>query len=143
MNINPAQKLAKRAMAQIGMLSAQLLLGMAVNLIGLPKEVNGSAKVATTSFLILHIGIGIGLLIGSLMAVKLARKVNSHFVRDAWIGVLLVVTTFVVGVLTMILGNNWLSYIMTVGFLASFLLYGAMFVYAGRQSYVSKSNFNE
>lgn len=134
MNTDPARKLSKRALAQISMLSAQLLLGMAVNLIGLPKEISGNGKIATSIFLVLHVGIGLGLLVGSLMAVKLARRVNSHFMRDAWIGVMLIVSTFAAGVLTMILDNNWWSYVMTVGFLTSFLLYGAMFVYAGRQA---------
>ena len=48
MTPDPARKLAKRAVAQIAMLSAQLLLGMAVNLIGLPKEASGTSKIATT-----------------------------------------------------------------------------------------------
>lgn len=134
MNANPARKLAKRALAQVGMLSAQLLLGMAVNVIGLPKDVGGSAKVATTIFLILHVGIGIGLVAGSLMAVRLARKVSAHFARDAWVGVLLITSTFTAGILTILLDNNWWSYVMSVGFLVSFLLYGAMFMYAERQS---------
>lgn len=133
MNTDPARKLSKRALAQIGMLSAQLLLGMAVNLIGPPREISGSGKIATSIFLVLHVGVGLGLLAGSLMAVKLARRVDLHFVRDAWIGVVLIASTFIAGVLTMTFDNNWWSYAMTVGFLASFLLYGAMFVYAGRQ----------
>jgi hypothetical protein len=134
MNTTAASKLAKRARAQIAMLSAQLLLGMAVNLIGMPKEVSGGSKVATTTFLALHILIGIGLLVGSLLAVKRALAVSPHFVRDAWIGVALVTVTFVSGMLTFMLDNNWWSYAMAAGFLASYLLYGAMFVYADRQS---------
>jgi hypothetical protein len=103
---------------------------MAVNLIGLPKDTSGTNKIATTVFLALHVLISLGLLIGSLLAVKRARAIGSHFIRDAWVGVVLVVGTTTAGVLTMISGSNWFSYIMAVGFLASFLLYGSMLMSA-------------
>ncbi len=134
MSENAANKLAKRAVAQVGMLSAQFLLGMAVNLIGLPKETSGLSKGATTVFLSIHGIVGLALLMGSLLAVRRARSVSPHFVRDAWIGVGLVVFTLVAGLLTLFQDNNWWSYLMAVGFLAALLLYGAMFVYASRQA---------
>jgi len=134
MTPDPARKLAKRAVAQIAMLSAQLLLGMAVNLIGLPKEASGTSKIATTVFLVLHVGIAVGLLVGSLLAIRLARAVGPHFVRDTRIGAAVITATAVAGVLAFVRDNNWWSYAMTVGFLLAFLLYGAMFVYAGRQA---------
>ena len=132
MKTDAVDKLAKRAIAQIVMLSAALLLGMAVNLIGLPSETEGGSKVATMIFLGVHVAIGIGLVIGSLLAVKRASAVAPRFVRHAWMGVAVVAITFISGVLVMATESNWWSYLMATGFLAAFLLYGAMFVHADR-----------
>jgi len=132
MNTDPTTKLAKRALAQLSMLSAQLLLGMAVNLIGLPSETQGGSKLATTIFLIIHAGIGVGLLAGSLMTIKRARSVAPRFVKHAWTGVALVAITFAAGALTAIQKSNWWSYAMAVGFLATFWLYGAMYIHVDR-----------
>jgi hypothetical protein len=125
-----ARKLSKRSFAQIGMLTAELLLGMAVNLIGVPSQTTGGAQAATTIFLSLHVLIGIGLIVGSLLTVRLALKAGPQFIRLAWAGVVLIALTFIAGALTMATNNNWLSYLMAVGFMASLLLYGALLVNA-------------
>lgn len=123
-------KLEHSARHIIMMLTIQFLLGMAVSLIGPPKEASGGAKIATTVFLALHVLIAIGLVIGAVMAFSAAKKLGSGFKRLASFASASIGATFVAGVLTMITGNNWWSYLMAAGFITSLLLYGAIVVRA-------------
>ncbi len=127
--------LIRRAQAQINMLTVMFLLGMAVNLIGLPSETSGIAKTATTIFLGLHALIGLGLLVGAALTIRLSAA-GTDLRRLAGIGALLIVITFVAGVLTLALDNNWWSYLMAAGFIASYLVYIGMLMQA-RQTPVS------
>ncbi len=119
-NASSAGPLIRRAQAQINMLTVMFLLGMAVNLIGLPSETSGVAKTATVIFLGLHVLIGLGLLVGSVLTIRLA---GTNLRRLAGIGALLIVITFIAGVLTLAFDNNWWSYLMAAGFIASYLVY--------------------
>lgn len=124
---SPKGQLAKRGEAQLGMLTTMFLLGMAVNLIGLPSENEGTAWLATTIFLVLHVFVAIGLVVGSLLTVKRAAAVGKQFVTHAWIGVGVIAATFVAGILTASTESQWWSYAMAAGFIASFWVYGTLY----------------
>lgn len=123
-------KLRDRARGQIFMLSAQFLLGMGVNLIGLPSDTSGTAKTTTQILLGLHVLISLGLLVGAGISLRLARKAGEPFVRLAWIGATGIAITVTAGILTAATKSNWWSYLMALGFMASLLLYGAVFTRA-------------
>jgi hypothetical protein len=120
--------LVTRATAQIRMLTAMFLLGMVVNLIGMSSATSSIAKITYNISLVLHILIGIGLLVGSIVMVRPARQAEPGLGRLAWAGLALIAGTFVTGVLAMELDNDWWSFIMSVGFMASFLVYGYMLI---------------
>lgn len=119
-------KLRRRLVGQLGMLTVEFLLGTGVNLIGLPKENTGAAKVVTTILLTVHIAVAVGLIVGAILTVRYAARMGSRANRLSWTGAVLVFVTIIAGVLTMALGSNWWSYTMAVGFIASFLVYGMM-----------------
>jgi len=127
---NSSQRLLikKQARDQLGGLSVMFLLGMAVNLIGLPSETKGSIQTITTILVGLHALLGIGLIAGSILTVLRAK--SSVFLKLALIGLVIIVFTFFCGVMTLNTENNWWSYAMSVGFLASFWIYGVLFVKA-------------
>jgi len=110
------------------MLTAMFVLGMAVNLIGLPQETTGPARIATLLFLALHVLIAVGLVIGSVSTLRLTRNAAPQLGRLAGIGAALIAATFIAGVLALWLKNDWWSYAMALGFIGSFLLYGSLYV---------------
>lgn len=116
----------RQARDQLGGLTLIFLLGMAVNLIGLPSEVTGGAQTATSVLLSLHILVAIGLVAGSVVTVIRAR--GSSFLRLAAIGLAAIALTLVCGVITVSTGDARWSYAMSVGFIASFWIYGLVFV---------------
>jgi hypothetical protein len=124
------QKLGRRAQAQLVMLLAQFLLGMGVNLIGLPSETTGGARVVTVAALVAHVAIAVGLIVGAILTVRRTARLGPELRRLSWIGLILVAITTVVGVLTMILTSNWWSYLMAVGFVALVITYGTLYVRA-------------
>jgi hypothetical protein len=118
---------SKRARAQIVMLLAQFLLGMGVNLIGLPSETSGVALGVTVAALVGHVAIALGLTVGAILTVRLAASMPGHRAL-AWSGLLLVVVTIAAGVPTMLLDSNWWSYLMAVGFAALLVVYGRLYL---------------
>ncbi len=111
---------------QLAGLTLMFLLGMAVNLIGLPSEVTGAAQTATTVLLSLHILVAVGLVAGSVVTVLRARA--SSLLPLAAIGLAVIALTFVCGAVTVSTGDARWSYAMSVGFIASFWIYGLLFV---------------
>ena len=123
-------RLAKRARGQLMMLSAQFLLGMGVNLIGLPSETTGGAKVATNTLLGFHILTSVGLIVGAALVIRRASRLNRGLVSRAVAGGVLVVVTVVAGVLAWMLESNLWSYVMAVGFIGLFVVYGDLLLRA-------------
>jgi heme A synthase len=124
--MNDAFPINRQARDQLGGLTLMFLLGMAVNLIGLPSEVTGGAQTATTVLLSLHIFVAFALVAGSVVALLRARA--SSFFRLAAIGLAVIALTFVCGAITVSTGDALWSYAMSVGFIASFWIYGLLFV---------------
>ena len=136
-NVGMGGPLALRARAQVAMLTVMFLLGMAVNLIGMPSETSGLAKTFTSIFLGLHALIGLGLLVGAFLTIRLASAAGENLMRLAWVGGLLVLITFIAGVLTLAFNNDWWSYLMAAGFIASYLVYIGLLMQARGQATVS------
>ena len=120
----------REARNQLVFLSAQFLLGIAVNLIGQPSETTGAAHAVSTVLLGLHVVVAIGLLAGAVMVIRAARGGGKRPRQLARAGAVLIGLTVIAGVMTVITKNNWWSYTMAVGFIASMLLYGSLLVRA-------------
>ena len=116
---------------QVMGLAVQFLLGMAVNLLGLPAETTGAAHAATIAFLAAHIVVSAGMLAGAFMVVRAAARAGDRWRRLAIWGAAAIVATIAAGILTLITNSNWWSYAMAVGFIASLLVYGGILVRAG------------
>ena len=115
---------------QIIGLSAQFLLGMAVNLIGLPSETTGTAHTVSNILLGLHILLAAALVANAVMVVRAARNGSSRQNQLARWSAALITLTFVTGLLTLITKSNWWSYAMATGFIASLGLYIALLIQA-------------
>ena len=120
----------REARNQLVFLSAQFLLGMAVNLIGQPSETTGAAHAVSTVLLGLHVVVAIGLVAGAVMVIRAARGGGDRPRQLARSGAVLIGLTVIAGVMTVITKNNWWSYAMAAGFIASVLLYGSLLVRA-------------
>lgn len=116
---------------QIMGLAVQFLLGMAVDLLGLPAQTTGAAHAATLAFLGAHIVVSAGMLAGAFMIVRAAARAGDRWRRLAIWGGAAMVVTVAAGVLTLITSSNWWSYAMAAGFIASLLIYGTILVRAG------------
>ena len=111
---------------QVMGLAGVFLLGMAVNLIGLPSETSGAAHVASIALLAAHVLIALGLLIGTVMLIRAAAGLGGRWRRQAVTGAIAIVAAFGAGALTLATKNNWWSYAMAVGFIAALLAYGSL-----------------
>jgi heme A synthase len=127
-----AAVLARRARGQVMMLAISFLLGMGVNLIGLPEEASGAAKVTTAILLALHILIALGLLAGAALCLWRSGPLTDRDRTWALAGGILVVLTIVAGILTTSTDNNWWSFVMAVGFILSVVVYVNLLVSASR-----------
>jgi len=109
---------------QVMGLASVFLLGVAVNLIGLPAETSGAAHLASIAFLAAHALIGLGLVIGTVPLLRAAAKLGGLWRRRAITGAAAIAVAVVAGILTLATKNNWWSYTMAVGFIAALLAYG-------------------
>ncbi|HUZ18292.1 MAG TPA: hypothetical protein VMV68_07880 [Spirochaetia bacterium] len=116
------------ARGQLFMLLFQFLFGMAVNLIGMPSEASGAGRTATTVFLAVHVLVAIGLIVGSIRVVVFAGRLESPPTALAWVGLVVIVIAFAAGILNMMTGSGWWSYLMAASATVSLLLYGILFV---------------
>ena len=122
--VSPAESLRRRSREALSALAVMFLLGMAANLIGEPT---GTFVIVVDSIIMgLHILIAIGLVAVGVRALLAARKTALGERAALW-GLIVIIVTFLAGVLTLITGNEWASYVMSVGFLAAAALYGATF----------------
>jgi hypothetical protein len=115
---------------QVMGLAAQFLLGMAVNLLGLPSQARGAAHTATTVFLAAHALITLGLLAGAVMIIRAAGRPRAPSRQLATGGAIAIAATTAAGILTMTTKSNWWSYSMALGFITSLLVYGSLLMQA-------------
>jgi hypothetical protein len=107
---------------QIMGLVSVFLLGMAVNLTGLPSQTSGGAHLASIAFLAAHALIALGLIIGTVLLLRAAARLGGQWRRRAVADTAAVTA----GILTVLTSSNWWSYIMAVGFITALLAYGSL-----------------
>ena len=78
----------------------------------------------------LHVVVAIGLLAGAVLVIRAARGGGDRPRQLARAGAFLIGLTVIAGLMTVITKNNWWSYTMATGFIASVLLYGSLLVRA-------------
>ena len=74
--------------------------------------------------------VAIGLLAGTVIVIRAARGGGKRPRQLARSGAVLIGLTVIAGAMTVITKNNWWSYTMAAGFIASMLLYGSLLVRA-------------
>jgi hypothetical protein len=107
-------------------LTSVFLLGMAVNLIGLPADTSGAAHVASIAFLAAHALITLGLVIGTVMLLRAAARLGGRPRSQAIAGATAIAVAAAAGILTLITKSGWWSYAMAVGFIAALLASGSL-----------------
>lgn len=121
----PAAHLRRRSREALTALAVQYLLGMAANLIGEPDST--VVRVIDAIIVILHILIAVGLVVVSIRVLLAARSAGVGERLALW-GLVVMVVTFLAGVLTIAIGSDWASYAMAVGFLVAAALYAGTFL---------------
>ncbi len=128
-----SKPLSSRIQAQFGLLIIQFLLGMAVNLIGLPNEVSGGVRTFDQILLGLHVLAAVGLIINAVMIARWAGGQSPSIIKLARGSAAAIGLATIFGVLT--LSGHWSnlwSYGMAVSFIAAFALYGRLFSESNR-----------
>lgn len=120
------RRVIRGVQSQLGLLAAQFLAGMGVNVLGLPSEATeAGVKLTSTILLGLHVVVALGLIGGTF---GVYRRLPSQLKPwGSYAGIALVVS-FIFGGLAM---GEWLpelwSYLMAVGFLVAAALYAYLF----------------
>jgi hypothetical protein len=130
--VSAAAVLNRRARSQLSQLGLQFLLGMGVNLIGLPSENTGAAKVITGILLGLHVLLSLGLLVVAALCLLRSGPLDDALRNQALVGAVLIVLSFVAGILDTSLGSHWWSFLMALGFIGAFFVYGRIYVRTAR-----------
>jgi len=130
--LNPDRKanlaeLRGRVRAQVAMLVSIFLLGMAVALIG--DRAATWAKVLKGILLGLHVLVAIGLIVGGILAFRIALRLGGKLARTARVAGMGVGVGVIGGILTLTppWGDLW-SYLMAVGFIVALLFNGFLYL---------------
>lgn len=122
---NTSEDLVRRSREALSALAAQFLLGMGANLLGSPEDNTGAARIVAGIVLGLHALVGIGLIVVAVRAWLVARREGIARRAALW-AFIVIILTFLAGVGTMFTGSDWLSFAMSVGFVAAAALYVAV-----------------
>jgi hypothetical protein len=122
----PTAAVRHLARHQVMGLASVFLLGMAVNLIGLPSQTSGVAHLASVAFLAAHALIALGLVIGTVLLLRAAARLGGRWRGQATAGAAAIAVAVAAGILTVITSSNWWSYAMAAGFIAALLAYGSL-----------------
>ena len=117
--------LVRRSREALSALALQFLLGMGANLIGSPEENEGAARVFGSILVGLHGLVGIGLIVVAVRVWTTARRAGVAQRAGLW-GFVVIIVTFLAGVATLFTGSDWLSFVMSVGFVVAAALYIAV-----------------
>ncbi|WP_229866419.1 hypothetical protein [Sinomonas cellulolyticus] len=123
--------LLRRSLEALSALGAQFLLGMGANLFGSPEDAAGGARIAAGIVLGLHALVGLGLVVVGIRVLTAARRLDVESTTAVW-ALAVVVLTFLAGLGTMMTGNDWLSFAMSVGFAVTAALYVRTLLAAAR-----------
>ena len=112
------ERLRTRLRGMLAMLALVFLLGMGANLIGAPDENNGVGRIVSIVLVALHALLAIGIVATAIRVMPAARD-SGIGRREAMIGLVTVIITFLAGIGTVLTGSGWLSFIMAAGFLVA------------------------
>jgi len=124
------QRTSREALSALGV---QFLLGMGTNLIGLPSENSDGSRIVAAVVLGLHALVGLGIIIVGVRVLLAARAEGRGRGPALW-ALVTGVVTFLIGVGTLLTDNGWLSFLMSVGFLAGAVLYVATYMLGSRSA---------
>lgn len=120
--------MARKLRTIIGMLVAIFILGMAVNLVGVPdKDASVVHNIFSGIFIALHVLTAIGILVTATQLMRLSADLQKSEVKRLARGFGAVGIAFFAGITTMVVPSPWseiASFIMAVGFIAALILYG-------------------
>lgn len=122
-DLTKARHLARH---QVMGLTGTFLLGMAVNLIGLPSQTSGGGHIAGLAFLAAHVLIALGLVLRAVMILRAIPRGSGMWRKQAILGAAAISATTAAGVLTLLTKSNWWSYAMAAGFITALLTYGSI-----------------
>jgi len=126
--------LTQRIRQQFATLIVQFLLGMSVNLIGLPDEVDSKTLKLIDQFAVgLHVLIAIGLIVTAIGINRVTSKQAPGLRKLAGGGGGGVGVAILGGIGTFALHGGWsnvASFVMAVGFIGAILAYGQLYVRA-------------
>lgn len=118
--------LERATRGQLVLLLVQFAVGMAVNILGLPAGTKGAVRIETTIVLAGHLLVAAGLVVGAVATLVLSRGRGHTAMAARSLGAILV--AFCAGVLDLLTGSDWWSYLMAVAATAAIALYGALLV---------------
>jgi hypothetical protein len=111
----------------LGMLTAQFVLGMSLNLIGRPGP--GSLMTIVWIILILHALLAIGLIVNAVKTAKLSSSAVPPIQRQVRRGFGSLLLAFLSGLMTLSpFAKDFFSFVMAVGFMMAFVFYGLALV---------------
>lgn len=120
--------LHRRSREALSALALEFVLGMSINL--LPDDGGAAVRVLRSVVLGLHVLVGIGIVIVAVRVLLAARRQGIGATESLW-ALVGAAVTFVAGVLTIVLDNDWFSFVMAIGFLATAALYVRTLVISG------------
>ncbi|MFH8253217.1 hypothetical protein ACH3VR_22820 [Microbacterium sp. B2969] len=120
--MNSSEALVRRSREALSALALQFLLGMGANLLGSPDENSGAAQIVAGVILGLHALVGIGVIIVAVRVWLVARR-QGVAQRPALWAFIVIILTFLAGIGTMVTDSGWMSFLMSVGFVAAAALY--------------------
>jgi len=131
----PSNKLFSGVRHLLIMIIAQFLLGMAINLIGLPSETTAFARIATSVILGIHILVALDLIAMAILTIR--RTMGTADATLSWYGAGGILLAIVGGALVFSPGAGWWSYVMTIGAVGSLLAYGLLYIRGVRSARAS------
>jgi hypothetical protein len=111
-------------------LASVFLLGMAVNLTGLPSQTRGAAHLVSIAFLAAHVLIALGIVVGTVLLLWAAARLGGRSRKQAITGAAAITVAVAAGILTLLTGSNWWSYAMAGAFIVALLAYGSLLLQA-------------
>jgi hypothetical protein len=115
-------RLARTSREALGAMGVQYLLGIGTNLIGPPDENSSVGVIAGGIVGALHVLVGVGLIVVGVRVLRAARGQGVGGRAALW-ALAITIVTFLCGVGTVLVGSEWLSFLMAVGWLAGAALY--------------------
>lgn len=116
------------ARGQVTGLMVQFLLGMVIEVAGLPSRASGGAHLTSVGALVVHVLVAAGLAAGAAVIVRAAAQTPDWRQWLARAGAAAIGVSIASGILTLVTSSGWWSYAMAVGFTAALAAYGGLLI---------------